>query len=226
MGEIQVTDVINTIHQKWGQNAIQTASKISNQREILKTGFSSLDSLIVGVPQRSITQYVGQPTSGMTTLIYKLIAETQSKNQHIVYVDMGTSFSGGYAMSCGVDLDDVVLIEAQEESLVLDVLIEVVRSKLVSLVVLNLLSLKSIKLNWRKVLPEIWVSPCAVVILTQSHIYQDWVSLRLHVIHKQWVHYESDIVGCLSKITIDRHRYGNVGKSVVLTILFEEKSLS
>lgn len=222
MNEIHVRDVINKIQQKWGHRAIQTADKMSDHRDVLSTGFPQLDSLVIGVPQRNITQFVGKPTSGMTTLIYQLMAEVQAQHQHIVYVDAGTTFDGGYAIACGMDVDDVVLVEAQDESLILDLLIEVVKSQLVSLLVLNLLSLKNIKLDWRKVLPEIWASPCAVVMLTRPHIHHDWVSLRLHIIHQQWVSDENDIVGCLSKVVVERHRYGNVGESVVLNIPFKE----
>jgi len=226
LSEIHVTDVINKIRQKWGHHAIYTANRMSDHRDVLNTGFPTLDNLIVGIPQRGITQFVGKPTSGMTTLIYQLMAESQSQNQHIVYVDTGTTFNGGYAIRCGVSVDDVVLVEAEEESLILDLLIEIVKSQLVNLLVLNLLSLKNIKLDWRKVLPEIWASPCAIVMLTRPHIHHDWASLRLQIIHQQWVSDENDIVGCLSKVVVERHRYGNVGKSVVLNIPFKEGTTS
>jgi RecA/RadA recombinase len=90
-------DVLNRIQQKWGQSAIQPAHRIQRiERKTIATGFIALDKMMVGIPCGHITEISGRPTSGMSTLAYHLIASAQSANQHVVCVDMGSSFHGDY----------------------------------------------------------------------------------------------------------------------------------
>lgn len=220
MNQSSLDTVINTIHQKWGYRALQTANQLSKTQNTLTTGFDVLDKLIGGIPQQNITQITNRPTAGGMTVILRLMANAQQNGQHVVLVDRGTSFDGGYASNCGVDVDSLVLVETKHEALSLDVLVEVVRSRIVELVVLNFMTVKSIHLDWRKILPMLWGSPTAVVILTRPQIVLPIASLRLNLIHQQWIKQFGDIIGCVSQVTIERNRYGAIQESVQLSIPF------
>ena len=68
---------------------------------------------------------------------------------------MGSSFDGTYAANCGVNIDNMVLVEAHEQSLVLELLREIVSSGVVGLLIVNLLSLKQRQLDLRRIMNEV-----------------------------------------------------------------------
>src|SRR5688500_14846764 len=106
-----IDNVINRIQQKWGHLAIQPAHRLHIEHKTVASGFAALDEIIQGVPCGQVTEIVGRPTSGMSTLAYYLMVSAQQMNRHVVFVDMGTTFSGQYATTCGVNVDDMVLVE-------------------------------------------------------------------------------------------------------------------
>ena len=225
MNQHNIDTVLNRIQQKWGQTAIQSAHRIrSIERKTLTTGFASLDEMIEGIPSGHISEIIGKPTSGMSTLAYYLMASAQNANQHVVFVDMGTTFSGQYATTCGVNVDDMVLVEAQEQPLVLELLREIVCSGVVGLVIVNLLSIKQRQIDLRRVMNAIHGADCAVVLLLPAFAQSNVATLRLRIQRRNWLRSEGDIIGCLSQVTIEKQRAGKIGQSTLLLIPFNQEA--
>lgn len=187
---------------------------------VTRTGCVQLDDLIDGIPLRSISQIAYRPTAGGMTLILRMIASLQQHGGHVVLVDSGTSFDGGYASDCGVTVDELILVEVQDEGSGLDVLVEVVSSQRVDLLVMNLMMWQSLQLDWRKVLPVLWDSSTAVVILTRPTVALPVASLHLEIIRQCWLKQSGDIIGCMSQVTVERNRHGITKESVLLPIVF------
>jgi hypothetical protein len=175
------------------------------------------------VPCGQVTEIVGRPTSGMSTLAYYLMVSAQQTNRHVVFVDMGTTFSGQYATTCGVNVDDMVLVETQEQSLVLELLREIVSSRVVGLLIVNLLLIKQRQLDLRRVLNAIHSADCAVVLLLPAFAQSSVATLRLRIQRQHWLRSEGDIVGCLAQVTIEKQRAGKIGQSTLLLIPFNQE---
>jgi recA bacterial DNA recombination protein len=111
--------VKQTIQHKWGQHAVQTLRSYAKHRTtcVISTGYPELDGLlgIGGIPCGYSTLLFGTPTSGMTTLAYRLIAQAQQKDAVIAYVDLANTFDAEYASDrCGVDTEHLLHISAEE----------------------------------------------------------------------------------------------------------------
>ena len=79
VGMKQIDEVILRIQEKWGHQALQSARHLTVQDRVYPSGFLSLDSLIGGIPRAQVTELVGRPTSGMTTLVYHSLAQSQNR---------------------------------------------------------------------------------------------------------------------------------------------------
>ena len=217
--------VVNRIQRKWGHKAIQPAHRIRQiGRKMMATGFAALDDLIQGVPYRCVTEIRGKPTSGMSTLVYTLMDSAQQAQQHVVFVDMSSSFDGVYAASCGVKVDELVLVEAYDPSLVLELLREIVSSGLVGLLLLNLLPIQQPQIDLRRVMKVVHAVDCAVVLLLPTSAQTNVAALRLHVQRQSWIRTDGDIVGCLSRITIEKQLFGQSGQSTLLLIPLKQEA--
>jgi RecA/RadA recombinase len=89
----------------------QMGYRLCMEQKTVATCFAALDEIIWAVPCGQVSEIVGRPTSGMSTLAHYLMASAQQTNRHVVFVDMGTTFSGQYAPTCGVNVDDIVLVD-------------------------------------------------------------------------------------------------------------------
>lgn len=204
MNQNNIDEVIKRIQNKWGYSAIQTAKKLKLKPPTLPTGFLALDDLMVGLPQSHVTEIAGQPTSGMSSLSYSFMAAAQKSGEHVVYVDMDTTFDGAMGRNFGIDIDELVLVEETDEAVLLDVLRAIVRSGVVGLVVINLLPIKTYFLDLQRLMSDIHHSQSALVCLMQPYTKTNSASLRLHVERQKWLRNQGDVVGCLSRVTVAR----------------------
>lgn len=79
-------------------------------RELLSTGFSSLDALIDGFPRGAISEIIGPDSSGRTTLIHSLLAASTGKYEICTYVDTDDSFDPVSAAAAGVALSQLLWV--------------------------------------------------------------------------------------------------------------------
>jgi recombination protein RecA len=119
----QFKEALAEIHRRWGNEALRPLSSLKPQAAYIPTGYSALDSLIKGgIPCGRITEINGSPTSGMTTLAMKIIAQAQSQGRIGIYVDLAGVFDPGYAVQCGVQLDGLLIARPLDISSALDIL--------------------------------------------------------------------------------------------------------
>ncbi|HYL92995.1 MAG TPA: hypothetical protein VEW69_07540 [Alphaproteobacteria bacterium] len=85
-------------------------------RETIPTGINALDSLIGGVPRRTLSQICGPATSGRTTVLMSLLASATSRQECCALVDGTDCFDPASAESSGVNLSRMLWIRCGGES--------------------------------------------------------------------------------------------------------------
>lgn len=215
--------IIGKIQHKFGSRAIQQAKSLRTLPATLSTGFTALDDLCQ-LSRGTVTTFTGKPTSGLTTLTFFLMAAAQKSGKHLVYVDTGHTFNGAYATTCGVNIEQMLLVEAHHPSLVLDVLREVANSHVIDLLVINLMALRKNTLDIRPIQTIIHQSQCAIVLLARPK-FQVASALRLAVMRLSWLRDGRDVVGCLSSVRVTRNRFGKTGTEIMLLIPFGKEAV-
>lgn len=224
--------VIAAIHKKWGANAIKKGS-VTQTRDRLSTGFSGLDTLLNGgIIRGGLTEIVGKPTSGMTTLALKLIKSAQEVRDGVVYIDLASAFDPDSATYYGVNLAEMILVRDRFEN-VAELLYDIVVSGIPGLVVFNSLPLLSSEQQTllahviNRVIPMLTQSRCAFVLLTlaasRRSFFSQYAAIRLHTAFERWLIEDGQVQGFQTIVTVLKHREGNEGRKVPLRIMFDDK---
>jgi hypothetical protein len=223
VGMKQIDEVINRIQEKWGHQALQSARHLSVQDKVYPSGFLSLDGLIGGIPCAQITELVGRPTSGMTTLVYHSLAQSQKQGANVVIIDSLSHLDMNAAAASGVNLEKLILVEIEEIPLLFNLLRELLHSGIVNYLLVNLLGLRQGHLSLRPLMNELHHSDCALVLLLPQSVQSESASLRLRIQRQKWLQQNGDIVGCLSSVKVEKQRTGNVGAETLLLLPFEQE---
>ena len=225
--------VIAAIHKKWGANAIRKASD-QQAPHYLSTGHPTLDKLVEGgLLCGGITEIVGQPTSGMTTLALKIMAMAQSQNDGVVYIDLASAFDPASARYCGVNISDLMLIRADFDVAV-SLLYDIIITSNVGVLVFNTLPKLSsqqqlaLAKTLNRLMPFMTHSYCVLLLLTLADSTPSSVSqyanLRLLTTFDRWLMADNDVQGYQTVITILKHKSGNEGRKIPIQIMFDEKT--
>ncbi len=111
------------IRRRWGSDALRPLSAVRAASSHIPTSFLGLDALLGGgIPCGQTVELCGTPTSGMTTLALKIMAEAQVQGRLVVYVDLARVFDPGYAARCGVRMDGLLIAHPEQTSDGLDIL--------------------------------------------------------------------------------------------------------
>lgn len=221
----KIEAVISRIQAKWGQQAVRSARYLSLPPRVYPTGFHALDALIGGGFARAqVTELRGRPTSGMTTLAYHSLARSQQQGANIVVVDSLSSLNMTAAAACGVNVENLVLVEIEDLPLLLNLLRELLHSGVVSYLLVNLPGLRRTSLPIRPLMRALHHSDCALVLLLPPWVQSDAGSLRLQIERRNWLRHRGDIVGCLSAVRVEKQPSGKAGVETLLLLPFEQET--
>jgi protein RecA len=115
--EILEKDTLRLMKQKMKALGIDDKCiKTGNVGEIsfIPTGVFEVDSILgagMGIPSGTLIEFCGESQSGKTWLGYKLIAEAQKLNKKCAFINVENSYYPQRATSCGVNINQLVLIE-------------------------------------------------------------------------------------------------------------------
>ena len=79
----------------------------------LPLGMSEIDRVINGFPRGSISEIVGEPGSGGTTLLMKLFAAATARMEICAYIDATNTFDPSSAAATGVLLSQLVWVRCE-----------------------------------------------------------------------------------------------------------------
>ena len=81
--------------------------------EVIPTPSVGLNRALGGGLNTGATHlFWGTPSVGKTTMCFRIIAEAQKMGYRPVIVDSESSYNDEYAAKCGVDIDDVVIVQS------------------------------------------------------------------------------------------------------------------
>lgn len=113
---ISVKDAVSRINRKYSDSGKVTIMKASDMKpkERIPTGIYTLDRIMAGgFPMGHWSTISGRQSSCKSTLCYKLIASAQSMDLRVMYINAEGKFSPEWAVTQGVDLDNLVLVEME-----------------------------------------------------------------------------------------------------------------
>lgn len=221
---------LTTLQQRWGSGVVRLP-RIEPDRMTahISTGFCRLDAALCidGIPRGAITQLVGIPTSGMTTLALKTVAQAQGDGDMAVIFDLNRTFDPEYAAKCGVRLTQLLLVRADRGN-VLDIAHSIIVNRGAGVMVLDMTDPASLSAIPREgivqLTRELAVSPCALIVLTtpQTALYLEdrshQIALRLSIQRQGWLKRRGNVQGWRSAVTILKSRYAPSGRRVQITI--------
>lgn len=106
-------EVIAAIQRRWGARALRFLGNAQNTLpSVITTSFAELDAAlhIGGLPRGRISEFLGTPTSGMTTIALTMIAVAQARGDLVGYIDLSRTFDAEYAAALDVDLPSLLLV--------------------------------------------------------------------------------------------------------------------
>src|SRR3989449_1497581 len=107
--------------------------------EAIPTGALSLDLAlgIGGVPRGRIVEVFGPESSGKTTLVYHILAETQKLGGVCAFIDAEHAMDPLYAQRIGVDIDELLVSQPDHGEQALEIADMLVRSSAVDVVAVD-----------------------------------------------------------------------------------------
>ena len=83
--------IVATIQRRWGTRALRILGVPANDPAIpvVSSGFAEIDAAlhIGGLPRGRLTELLGTPTSGMTTLALTVLARAQAQGDLVGYIE-------------------------------------------------------------------------------------------------------------------------------------------
>jgi recombination protein RecA len=131
---------VTQIEREFGQGSLmRLGDRGAIQIEAIPTGALSLDLAlgVGGVPRGRIIEIFGPESSGKTTLVYHIIAETQARGGICAFVDTEHAIDPLYAGRIGVDVDELLVSQPDYGEQALEIVDVLVRSGAVDLVAVD-----------------------------------------------------------------------------------------
>lgn len=236
---------VDHLQQRYGLKAIRSLKQHSSQPlPHIPTGFPDLDKTVGsgGIPHGRITELIGIPTSGMTTLALKIITNAQKQGGTVVYLDTTHTFDPDYAHRCDVDLRQLLLVHPYNPQQAAAMLADFALNGSCNLLLFDMpLALhrqqpEQLSATLGRLLAPLNKSGCALLFLTSLcsetspslSAYPDhaalpyYASLRLFIERERWLHQRQDVRGYQARIHVLKNKLGQAGQTVPITITFND----
>lgn len=242
----RLESTVAAIQQRWGLKALRRLESSTSRPEVphIPTGFPSLDKIldIGGFPRGRITEILGTPTSGMSTLALKVIASAQGKGDTAAYVDLGRTFDPDYAVRCGVHLDKMLLVRPDNGREALEIAHALIAGggagvlafDSVPYLLVEPRGARAMASALRRLVADLSRSACVPMFLTPLHFgpvtsqdnYPDgfvlshYAALRLLVEKEEWILKRRDVMGYRARASVLKNDFGPRGKGASISITF------
>jgi recombination protein RecA len=240
--------LITRIQQRWGTRALHILghTTTADTLPVLPTGVAQLDTLlgIGGLPRGRLTEFLGTPTSGMTTLALRILAQAQLRGELVAYLDLPSAFDAEYAAWCGVDLATLTLIRPRAAVDALDIVYALLANGGLGVLLIDQLMilheaprggvlLDTALRVWKRPLAA---SSCVLLILTRLPYRPAIVrsiglygsalghaaALRLSITRAAWLDESTVQLGCRTRISLLKHQLAPTSGEACVTIAFED----
>jgi len=238
--------LIVAVQRRWGVRALRWLgdARTTPAPVVIPSGFPDLDAAlgIGGLPRERLTELLGTPTSGMTTIALTLLAQAQRAGDLAGYVDLSKTFDAEYAALLGVDLAALLLIRPSSAAEALEIMHALIGSGGLGVLIVDSLALLQmvpadallLERALRVLSGALAASPCALIALTplpyapemtralafRGSLLAHAAAIRLHVAREAWVAAEYGPPGCHVRISILKNQLAAIGGDVQLLIRF------
>jgi recombination protein RecA len=238
--------LIAVVQRRWGVRALRRFGQpLDDAIPVIATGFADLDTAlrIGGIPRGRITEFLGTPTSGMSTIVLTLMARAQVQGDVVAYMDLSCTFDPEYAASIGIDLAALLLMRPPTAADALELLHALATSGGVGVLVVDSLALLQsesrdapLLAQALRILPgPLAASPCALIALTllpysptmtrsfgfSGSLLGHTAALRLHVAREDWLPTGLGLPGATACVTVLKHRLAAPDGQVRVAIHFD-----
>jgi recombination protein RecA len=239
--------LIIAVQRRWGARALHRLDQPTNDSiPVVSTGFTELDAAlgIGGIPRRRITEFLGTPTSGMSTIVLMLMARAQAQGDVVAYLDLSRTFDPEYAASAGVDLAALLLVRPPTAADALELIHALAARGGVGVLVVDSLALLQseprdaplLAQALRILLGPLAASPCALIALTLlpyspamtrsfafgGSLLCHAAAIRLHVAREDWLPTGLGLPGAAC-ITVLKHRLAAPDGQARVLIAFDDR---
>lgn len=131
---------VTAIQQRWGGAALQRGLPAAATAPAIPTGFAALDAALNGcggIPRGRLTELLRAPTSGMTTVALKVMAQAQQGGADAAYLDLPRTFDPDYAARCGVNLHRLLLVRPHSGPEALEMVYHLLRQRRLGLLIFD-----------------------------------------------------------------------------------------
>lgn len=228
--------VVASIQRRWGTKALRrlTRDEALYSSGHISTGLPRLDEALGrgGLMLGAMTEVIGKPTSGATTLVLKSIAAVQARELTTVFLDPPHTFDPDYAARCGVDLDRMLLIRPRTLRDAMDILYTVIADRTAGIAVLDLFGCRDplrAGVEMRKIATVLKGSATALVVLVPYSlaIPEDpiswFASVRLLVQRREWNTKRGRVNGYTARVRVLKNHFGPSGWEVPVEISLGNK---
>ncbi len=195
------------------------------------TGWAAMDRAlgIGGIPRGCVTELLGAPTSGVSTLALSILASAQGEGDAAAYLDLARTFDADYAVRCGVDVANLLLIRPASVSEGLGIVQHVLEGSSLGALVVDLAFTPPGKLpeaaQVSRSLGALAGSRCALIFLmlldsrslevTDAGLTSQ-TAVRLQVQKERWLKRRQDVSGYRARVTVTKNRFASPNRSVNL----------
>ena len=235
----QLDAAVSAIQRRWGPKAVRKgqAATIAEVPHI-PTGFLPLDHAlgIGGLPKGRVSELVGLPTSGKTTLALKFLSQAQAGGGQVSYIDQARSFDPDYAHRCGMDLSRLWVGSPLDIREALAMMESLVRNGSLSALVFDTLNVlwtdpdaaRRLTASLDRLTLTLTGSGTALVFLRASSTtispalsaLAHYATVRLQIVRERWLHRHGDIRGYKARVEIQKNRLGPAGRTATISIEF------
>ncbi len=133
-------NLLASLQEKFGEGAIMRLGEVSRVNvAVVPTGSFSLDLAlgVGGLPRGRVVEIFGPESSGKTTLALNVIAQAQKQGGRCAFIDAEHAMDPEYAARLGVKVNDLLISQPDDGEEALNILESLVRSKMISVVVVD-----------------------------------------------------------------------------------------
>ncbi len=240
--------VVTALQRRFGPKALQRGQQALRPAVTptsIPTGFAKLDQAIDGsggIPRGRITEILAAPTTGMTTLALKIIAQAQAAGDLAVYLDLAHNFDPDYAVRCEVNLAQLRLVRPPTGAAALEIAYRLLAQRGAGVLIVDATTdlladpqgaplLSSALRQLPLVLAD---SSCALIFLTpltfgnpmsadnypSGFALPHYAALRLHLKKEKWIEKLNDVRGYEAQVVVLKNQLGRAGHSARIAITF------
>jgi recombination protein RecA len=201
----------------------------------IPTGFPDLDDALCigGLPKGKISEIMGLPTSGKTTLALKFLTQAQVEGAQVAYIDQARFFDADYAHRCGIDLSRLLVGAPYGLTEALATTEALVRNGSLAAMVFDVMDglwgdphiVPQLSSCLGRLMAPLARSRTVLLFLhsavkAQSTPLAHYAAVRLQVARESWLQRHGDVRGYEAQVEILKNRLGPSGRKVTVAIEF------